>query len=237
MTLGVTAGALASLSAKGPVTMPTLLTINVKNFQPQTQSFFFFQQPAIYTGGAQVYSNSLFAQTLGNFDATGGILTFQVNLQYYAGIQQSNTPPQVGSSSGYASASRAIDLAPSPANTTTASVSPLGLSTPTTGVGVQSGAFRIITPSFTSPPYFNVGSAISVNGGIVLSNFVQANPLNNTDCQPVLKYYVQTGDYTAGTVMNFTQSSLTAALCDFTGGYTTCNVSLMPNGNWSIDRQ
>ncbi|MDI5930157.1 hypothetical protein ELI49_36545 [Rhizobium ruizarguesonis] len=39
--------------------MPQLLTINVKNYESQTQNFHFFQQPAIYTGGGQVYSNSL----------------------------------------------------------------------------------------------------------------------------------------------------------------------------------
>lgn len=61
--------------------MPTLLTINVKNNQPQTQSFYFFQQPAIYSGGRPVYSNSLFSQSLGSYNSTGSILTFQVNLQ------------------------------------------------------------------------------------------------------------------------------------------------------------
>lgn len=223
--------------------MSTLLTINVKNYEPQAQSFYFFQQPAIYTGGGQVYSNSLYSQTLGNYDTTGAVLTFQVNLQYYAGIQQANASPQIGSASGYASASRAIDLAPSsggsgsPNDWTTATISPLGLSTPVYGEGVQSGAFRISTPSFTSPPYYNVGSAVDVNGGIVLSNFVQANPLSNTDCQPILTYYVQTGSYTPGTVMNFTQSSINAATSDFTGGYTICNVTLNANGTWSVQRQ
>ncbi len=222
--------------------MSTLLTINVKNFESQTQNFYFFQQPAIYSGGATVYSNSIFSQSLGNFDATGAELTFQVNLQYYAGIQQANTPPQIGASSGFASASRPIDLTPasdatSVNNLTTATVSPLGLSVPGNDPTVQAGSFRIATPSFASPPYFNVGSAVSVNGSIVLSNFVQANPMNHTDCQPVLKYYVQTGSYTPGSVMNFTQSSLNAALADFTGGYTVCNISLLANGNWSAQLQ
>ena len=223
--------------------MSTLLTINVKNLQPQTQDFFFFQQPAVYSGGGDVYSNALYSQALGNFNATGSILTFQVNLQYYAGIQQANTTPTEGNSSGFNSASRAIELAPdsgsaeTPADTTTATISPLGLSIPKNTAGVQPGAFRIKTPSFTSPPYYNVGSAVNVNGGIVLSNFVQANPQNNTDCQPILKYYVQTGVYTPGNVMNFSQSSLNAALADFTGGYTTCNVSLLPNGDWKTALQ
>ncbi|EHS53404.1 hypothetical protein PDO_1114 [Rhizobium sp. PDO1-076] len=227
--------------------MSTMLTINVKNLEPQTQNFYFFQQPAIYTGGGKVYSNSLFSQSLANFGDSGAILTFQVNLQFYAGIQQSNQPPQVGSSSGFSSASRAIDLAPvagssaKPNDATTATVvgpnTTLGLSPPVNLSGVQEGAFRITTPSFTSPPYYNVGSAVSVNGGIVLSNFVQANPADNTDCQPILQYYVQTGTYTPGNVMNFTQSSVNAALCDFTGGYATANVTLKADGKWDVKLQ
>lgn len=220
--------------------MSTLLTINVQNFEPQTQNFFFFQQPAIYTGGGQIYSNSLFSEALANYGASGSILTFEVNLQYYAGIQEANQSPAVGNSSGYTSASRAIDLATSSGSgndCTTATVSPLGLSSPVNGSGVQEGAFRITTPSFSSPPYYNVGSAVNANGGIILSNFVQANPQSNTDCQPVLKFYVQTGSYTPGTVMNFSQSSVHAALCDFTGGYTIANVTLESNGEWNVNLQ
>ena len=223
--------------------MSTLLTINVTNLQSQTQEFFFFQQPAVYSGGQSVYSNSLFSQSLGSSSSTGSILTFQVNMQYYAGIQQASSVPSVGTSSGYSSASRAIDLAPAagsssqPNDSTIATISPLGLSQPAYTSGVEPGAFRITTPSFTAPPYYNVGSAVSVNGGIVLSNFVQVNPDNNTDCQPILKYYVQTGSYTPGSVMDFTQSSVNAALADFTGGYTICNVSLNADGTWSTQLQ
>ena len=217
--------------------MSTLLTINVSNYEQNSQNFYFFQQPAVYTGGGAVYSNCLFSQTLANHDASGSILTFQVNMQFYAGIQQSTLPPQVGQSSGYSSASRPIDLATSDGkgnDATTATISPLGLSGPTNSPGVEAGAFRITTPSFSSPPYYNVGSAVNVNGGIVLSNFVQANPASNTDCQPILKYYVQTGQFTPGTVMSFTQSSTTAAVCDFTGGYTVANVILNSDGSWQV---
>jgi hypothetical protein len=216
--------------------MSTLLTINVKNLESATQNFYFFQQPAIYTGGAQVYSNSLFSQSLGNYGDTGSILTFQVNLQFYAGIQQAHSTPQVGQSSGYSSASRAIDLAPASGTAndwTTASVSPLGLTAPTVGTGVQAGAFRITTPQYSPPAIYNIGSAVEANGGIVLSNFVVANPSNNTDCQPILKYYVQTGTYTPGTVMDFTASSVNAALCDFTGGHSVVDVTLNANGSWA----
>ena len=216
--------------------MSTFLTINVTNNEP-TQGFYFFQQPAIYTGGGQVYSNALYSQTLANYTDSGSQLTFEVNLQFYAGIQEANTKPQVGQSSGYTSASRAIDLATTDGkgnDSTIASLNPLSLSAPANTAGVQPGAFRITTPVFLAPPYYNVGSAVNVNGGIVLSNFVQANANSNTDCQPILKYYVATGLYTPGSVMNFTQTSATAALCDFTDGYTVANVTLNKDGSWSV---
>ena len=161
-------------------------------------------------------------------------------MQFYAGIQEANNPPAVGQSSGYSSASRPIDLAlpqgePNEVNDyTEAGLDPLTLSVPVFGVGIQPGAFRINTPTFSSPPFYNVGSAVSCQGSIVLSNFVQANPNSNTDCQPILKYYVATGTYTPGTVMNFTQSSASAATCDFTGGYTVANVILNNDGSWKV---
>ena len=162
-------------------------------------------------------------------------------MQFYAGIQEATQPPAVGHASGYSSACRTIDLATSSGSGndwTTATVSPLlGLSAPVNGSGVQEGAFRMTTPTFSSPPYYNIGSAENANRGLILSNFVQANPLSNTDCQPVLQYYVQTGSYTPGTVTNFTSSSVNAALCDFTGGYTIANVPLESNGEWDVKLQ
>ena len=217
--------------------MSTLLTINVRNMEYQTQNFYFFQEPSKYTGGGEVYSNSLYSASLANYEESGAVLTFQVNLQYYAGIQEANTPPQIGQSSGFSSASRAIDLAPAEGQSndwTEATMDPLGLSATKPGDGVQPGAFRISTPIFEAPPFYNVGSAVDVNGSIVLSNFVQANPNSNTDCQPILMYYVQTGQYTPGTVMNFTQSARTAAVCDFTGGYKVANVDLESDGSWNV---
>ena len=216
--------------------MSAFLTINVINNEPATQKFYIFQQPATYTGGATVYSNSLFSQSLGNYGTTMGQLTFNVNTQFYACFQEANATPQIGQSSGFGAASRAIELAPATGTSldwTTASLIPLGLSQPVAGTGVQPGAFRITTPVFSPPPIYNVGSAVQANGGIVLSNFVIANPSNNTDCQPILKYYVQTGAYAPGTVINFTQSSVNAAVCDFTGGHSVINVVLNADGTWT----
>ncbi|KMO10679.1 hypothetical protein [Methylobacterium platani] len=220
--------------------MSTLLTINVTNNEANNQNFFFFQQPAIYVGGATVYSNSLYTAPLGNHAATGGSLTFLVNLQYYAGVQQATQAPVPGQTSGYGSAMQPIDLAPSAGSTlqnndlTTATLVPLGLSKPVPGSGVEPGAFRITMPVFAPPAIYNVGSAVLANGTPVLSNFVQAQPNTNTDCQPILKFYVATGSYTPGTVMDFTQSSVSAALCDFTGGRTTINVTLNNDGSWTV---
>ena len=64
---------------------------------------------------------------------------------------------------------------------------------------------------------------------------IVAPPNQNIDCQPILKYYVAVGAYKPGTVMNFTQSSITSAICDFTGGKTTANVEYTKEGKWVVD--
>ncbi|WP_371345657.1 hypothetical protein [Ancylobacter sp. IITR112] len=218
--------------------MSTLLTINVTNRTSATQDFYFFQQPSIYTGGSMAYSNALYCRTLGVYDYTGSVLTFQVNIQPYACIQQTNTQPQVGQPSGFAPAFRAIDLAPASGTAndcTTASVDPLGLSPPTVGQNVPAGAFRIITPTYQPSAMYNIGSAVQVNGSPVLSNFVVASPANTTDCQPILRYYVQTGSSMPGTVISFTHSSVFAAMCDFTGGHSVMNVTLNRDGTWTVE--
>jgi len=218
--------------------MSTTLTINVRNYQDVTQDFYIFQEPAIYSGGSKVYSNSLYTEQLGNYDKYGAILTFEVNLQFYAGIQQANTPPAIGQTSGFESAWRAVNLTPASGtavdNSAEASIDPIGMLATTSDPNAQPGSFRIVTPEFF-PPAVNIGSAVETrNGGIVLSNFITAKPLNFTDCQPIIKYYVQTGGYRGGTVMNFTQSSINAGLCDFTGGVSAIDVSLQPNGRWDV---
>ena len=52
---------------------------------------------------------------------------------------------------------------------------------------------------------------------------------------PILKFFVQTGSYQTGTVINFTQASVNAAVCDFTGGHTAINVTLNPDGTWTTE--
>lgn len=218
--------------------MSTLLTINIQNSQAEAANFYVFQEPANYEGGSHVYSNAIWSGYLGNNVTTGGSLTFQTNLQFYAGIQQSHTMPRIGQSSGFASAIQPVDLATNgqvTQDSVTATLSPLGLSIPVNEAGVQGGAFRINVPAFSPPAVYTVGSAMQVVGqGVVMSNFVIARPNNYVDCQPILKFYVATGDFTATTVMNFTQASRTAALCDFTGGATEYDVMLNVDGTWTV---
>ncbi|MBD8555101.1 hypothetical protein IFT84_11250 [Rhizobium sp. CFBP 8762] len=219
--------------------MSTLLTINVVNNQAVNNTFFFFQQPASYTGGSAVYSNSLFSQVLAPA-SKGSSLTFQTNVQFYAGVQQTNNAvPIPGEINGFSSAIQPIDLTPatgSSNNSTIMTPTPLSLTQASPTPGVQQGAFRITTGIYQPPAQqFYAGSAMSANGQIVLSNFVLAQPQQNIDCQPVLKFYVGTGTYTAGVNMNFTQSSQNAALCDFTGGYSVANVAYNTDGNWTVN--
>lgn len=222
--------------------MATTITINVTNNSPTLQNFFFFQQPAQYSGGQQVYTNSLYTQALLPFKTSGAVLSFTMILQYYAGVQQQVVPPAIGQPSGQLAAIQAINLTPAAGgtqtnNTTTMQVQPsLGLSPPVSTVGPQTGSFRIVTPTFNPVlTNYNAGSAVqSLTGAITLSNFVTVQPTSNLDCQPVILFYVQTGSFTPGTVMNFTSSSINAAICDATQGFTTFNVSYNVDGTWTV---
>ncbi|MDJ0516650.1 MAG: hypothetical protein QNJ74_10500 [Trichodesmium sp. MO_231.B1] len=221
--------------------MSTLYTINVTNNSPSEQDFFFFQKPAQYTGGSQVYSNSIYHQVLQPYKISGATLTFQFLQQYYAGVQTQRHNLVVGQASGSITASQPIDLTTEGEetnNTTEMSVDPsLGLKPPTHTDDVQPGAYRIITPTFNANlKKYNAGLAIKNNatGTIVLSNFINAEPNKNLDCQPQLIFYVQTGSYQAGDVIHFTTSSKGAANCDTTAGFTTFNVDYNPDGSWSV---
>lgn len=221
--------------------MSTLIQINVTNKSPFMENIFFFQQPAIYSGGPTVYSNSLLSTPLLPHSQGGSSTTFLLELQYYAGAQQRFQPPTVGKPSGYSSAIEPIELTPangaSVNNSTSMIVAPaLGLAPPVNVQGVEVGAFRIITPAFNSTvtPY-NIGSAVTTpSGSVILSSFQTAHPSSNLDCQPVLQFYVAAGDYSAGTVMNFSTSSVGAALCDATNGFTTFNVTYNADGTWTV---
>ncbi|SDQ16766.1 hypothetical protein [Pseudovibrio sp. Tun.PSC04-5.I4] len=218
--------------------MPTLLTIHVKNLTPTPRKFFIFQKPAIYVGGQKVYTNSAYSQELApSTPDNEKLLTFQVNMQFHAGLQQAHSTPVVGESSGYETSSVKIDIAPikgTAADSTKATLDPLGLSNAVFDKDVQKGAFRIYVPPFAPNKHYNVGSAVETgDGSNVLSNFIPAEASVAVDCEPILQFYVATGDYTPGTVMDFTEKGENAALCDFTGGYDVINITMKDNGTWA----
>jgi hypothetical protein len=217
---------------------PTI-TINVQNKSDTVQNFFFFQGQPAYSGSSEIYSNSLASYQLAPYASSGTILTFQCTLEPMAGVQQTHDTPVVGTFSGYSSASQPMEVATPGGtgnDTTRMTVSPLGLSPAVNRTGVQPGCFRIVTPEFNGNLYkYNAGSALRTSmGGIVLSNFILTGPNQNIDITPTMKFYVQTGTYTAGVVVSFTQSSATAALCDATPGYNIFLVALEADGSWNV---
>lgn len=217
--------------------MPSVLTINVTNNSNDTQSFYFFQQPAVFTGGAMVYGASLDCEVLGPYEETGATLTFQPAAQAYACIQQARQAPQVGVLTGHSSASRAIDLAGSSdsASATTASFNPLGLSAPANDPGAQPGSFRMRIPVYNPQTQtYNVGSGVQTDGRVVLSSFVSAMPNYTFDCRPIRTFFVQRGDKPSGTVINTVNDSVDAARCDFAGGHSAMNVTLNRDGTWTV---
>ena len=223
--------------------MSSMIKINLVNTGNVPQKFFFFQTPAQYTGGSDIYSNSIQNVTLSPNGSFASSYTFLINTQFFAGVQQTFSAPQVGKQSGYLSSIRPINLTPSdPALASGNAVafsnseSTWGLGAPSADQTTQKGAFRISAPTFDSNVNFiNAGSAVQLNdGSIVLSSFTNLLPNQNVDCQPIQQFYVQTGGYTPGTVMNFSAASTTAALCDATTGNNDFNVIYNPDGTWSV---
>lgn len=213
----------------------TTYTINVINNSPDPQTFYIFQQPAIYSEGSKVYSNSIFSMPL----STQMQLSLTLPAQYYAGAQPQLEPVKLGQANLTPNASVPIDLCSTgnESDTTTMSVADgLTLSDAANGEGLEEGAFRIFTPIFNPSPAFsyNAGPALNVAGKIVLSSFVTASPDQIIDVQPVVKFYVSTGNYSATTVIDFEVESTRAALCDATAGQTTFNVTYNADGKWTV---
>lgn len=229
--------------------MSELITITLINNSGTPRDFYFFQEPAKYTGGAEIYSNSLLHCQIASYSSQGTSYQFQLELQYHAGVQSFKNTPEVGKPSGYYSAIQQIDLTPADgvaASVATMTAQPLGLSLPVipdASQNVQAGAFRIVVPQFDSSleTYYG-GSAVSLSDGtVVLSNFSTLTPNSYLDCQPVLTFYVALGSYESGQVMNFTTSSSAASVgvCDATKGDTDFYIEYTSSGNFvsSIKRR
>lgn len=221
--------------------MPNTYRITVTNESPNPQQMFFFQQPAKYVGGPKVYSNSIACKALPAKPSVGKAqIHFAMEYQFYAGVQSQPQPIQVGVAN-----INAITEVPIDANTgektdldkTDWSLTngAIALSPPINEEGVLPGGFRIQSPNFNpANTQYNAGLAAISDGNIVLSNFVEAEPGKNIDVQPIVKFYVSTGSYTPGMVVNFDTSSVNAAVCDATQGKDQFFVTYKADGTWTV---
>jgi hypothetical protein len=225
--------------------MSTTYTINVTNNSSVNQDFFIFQQPAIYVGGPAPYTNALYQELVAPAKNGGGVMTFEMTQQFYAGVQEQFMAPAVGAVSGGTTSCQPINTtlaAGAASNATTFTIKPLALAEPATNADVQSGAFRITAPIYVpgQDGNYNVGLASlpKIPGApAIMSSFIAAQPNQFVDCQPIMKFYVATGSYTPGTVVNFTSASVTAVVCDATDGTSTFQVSYNKDGTWTITSQ
>lgn len=223
--------------------MSTTYTINVTNESNVNQDFFIFQAPAIYSGGPKTYTNALYQELVAPASNGGGVMTFEMTKQFYAGVQEQFMTPAVGAVSGGTTACQSIELTPATGeavgNSTIFGIKPLLLAAPGSTADTQKGAFRVVTPTFTpgQEGNYNVGvaSLSKVPGGpAIMSSFIVAEPTKTVDCQPIMKFYVATGSYTAGSVVNFSTASIKSITCDATEGYTTFQVSYKKDGTWAM---
>ncbi|MBX9837246.1 MAG: hypothetical protein K2X69_02915 [Silvanigrellaceae bacterium] len=218
--------------------------INIRNLSNSNKTFYVFQQPAIYQGGAKVFTNSLWNGKIRPYNEGASIATFSMFQEFYAGVQEASEEPIVGHEvSEYSTAVRKIDLniqsntdKLNMKNMTTMVINPLGLEEPVNCTDSQLGSFRVKTPVYDSDlTSYYVGLASKTQSGRpILSSFIDAVPNSFIDCQPVLKFYVQVGDYKASSVINFTTSSQDAAVCDATSGQTEFSVDYTSTGEFVI---
>ncbi|HEX3984481.1 MAG TPA: hypothetical protein VHX12_12360 [Acidisoma sp.] len=215
----------------------TTITINVQNDSAATQSFLYFMSPVSSGNGAPSYCTSLGTATLGNYAQTGTIVTFMLDFEYQAGVQQAYSAPVAGRQSGFYSSSQSIALSTatgSTASATAMSLNPLSLSKPVPGPVIPAGMFRITTPVYDgSAVTYNAGTALRTTaGGVVLPSFVVASPNMNIDVRPVKTFYVAIGNAATGIVV--VQSGFPATgLCDATT-YTSFLVVYGASGTFSV---
>lgn len=213
----------------------SFIQIYVRNEANFESDFYIFQRPAIYTGRAKVYINSLGMETLTSKEEQ---IQWSFAMQHRIAVQRKSCKPQIG---GTVVSHQITELCTEQKCENDAvrfKIDDLGdphLYDLHTDPNVQKGAMRVVTPIY--PPgkgVFNVGLGTVSNGVLLLSNFIVARPNNNIDIQPINQFFVATGSYKTGHVVNFTESSVQSALCDATNGQTVFYVSLKSDGTWTV---
>jgi hypothetical protein len=221
--------------------MATTYLITVENHSPSAQNFFFFQEPAVYSGGSKVFINSISNKKLPAYDPKEQTqIQFNLIKQYSAGVQEQLSPPKIGVAQTGLISQVQIDITEvgkTTNNCTEVVFDELYLTPPKNEDGVQNGAFRIKTPSFNPNEHcINVGlGGINDKQNVILTSFINGEPNKNVDVQPIMKFYINVGDYIAGCTVNFTTSSRNAALCDATDGKTNFKVIYNADGTWDVN--
>lgn len=223
----------------------TTYEILITNQSPSSQDFFIFQKPAVFTGGAKVFSNSVgHAYLPGATAKTASQAKYHLETQWRAAAQDQVTPPVVGKGQTSAIFQSLVNLQTkgnTPTSDTTVLVSlienepVLGDPLTQSDSDVTPGSFRIKTPAFSPrQSSFNIGLGTSNNGELVISSFIQAEPSKNYDVQPIVIFYVAVGNYQAGVVVNYNVHSVQAALCDATNGQQSFSVTYNDDGTWTV---
>lgn len=184
-----------------------MISINIQNSSNTTNDFLYFMAPAAGMNAQPIYTTSLGTARVAPYQQFGTIVSFEIDFQYQAGVQQAHNPPVAGQQSGFSSACRSVFLTTGnkPAlNTTTMVLSPLGLSEPVAGPNVPHGAFRIATPDYDSKSLtYYAGTALRTKaGGVVLPNFVIVSPNLSIDVQPMMTFQVAAGSAKTSVVIN-----------------------------------
>lgn len=218
----------------------SIYTINITNMSSGFQSFYIFQAPFECATNSNIYSNSLFSAGLPPYENSGSTLQLQVSNQYYSAVQAQSSPLMIGSTSSGSISAQPVTLTnasdPSFNNVTYLNVNPLGLAPACSQGGVTPGAFRVVTQNYNanSVGNINIGLATKINGSLVLSSFLEGQPGQNLDCSPTPIFFVQTGNFQAGSLINLYSAYQGAAICEATTENSNFNVTYNIDGSFSV---
>ncbi|MFS4583576.1 hypothetical protein [Phaeobacter sp. C3_T13_0] len=234
--------------------MPHTLTIVIRNLSQNKMQFYAFQHPADYKSSGSVLQSSSASLATGAvlpFKSSGSTLKFQFGRQPHVAAFSNQAKfamlvkPQPYSSASQTSVNASWPIALTPKdqtkqvpNNSLLTVGSLGLSKPAYTSGITEGSFGIQIPSYTPTGGLKLycGNGVQVkNTQVVLSSYVTPSPVSHIFCAPKPKFYVKTGSHPVGSPISF--SATGAALCDFTQGYSTCNVDYQSDGTFTVHRQ
>lgn len=236
MNLGLSPGGGVSSAASNEVTY----TVLVNNDTNDPIDVYFFTSPAIFDGKMGEYTNSLGSQTVqpGTSQAS-----FTVTSGFYAAAQRFENPPEAVQTTSVALVPIGINTDKSRGGKTVLSFdkhqeavlsipqAPAGNS-----VGAVPGAFQIETPPYPNGQgAYGIGVGHITQGKFALASYILSRPGMIVNVQPVIQFYISTGDTQKGADANYYSRSTSSALCDATTGTTEFLVRRTNDGRWSVN--